>query len=95
MEYLRLKVLCNNLNNEGHAVAQLVQALTMPEGRGSKPDEIKDLFNLPNPSSSTMALGLNQTLINEFRKMFPGSRERQVRKAYNLTATCEPIVWTM
>jgi hypothetical protein len=94
MEYLRLKVLCSNLNNEGHAVAQLVQALTMLQSGRSwvRNTEIKDFLNLPNPSSSTMALGLNQPLTNEFQKMFLGSRERRVRKADNLTAICESIV---
>jgi hypothetical protein len=27
--------------------------------------------------------------------MFPGSRTRRVHRADNLTAICEPIIWTM
>jgi hypothetical protein len=43
---------------------------------GSNSDEVIGFFNLPNPSSRTMALGSTQP----------------ARKAYNLTAICEQIV---
>jgi hypothetical protein len=54
--------------------------------RGSIPDEVIGFFNLPNPSSRTMALGSTQPLI------FLRGKERPVRKADNLTAIYEPIV---
>jgi hypothetical protein len=47
------------------------------------PDEV-DFFNLPNPSSSTMALGSIRNL--------PGAKKRPARKADTLTAICEPNV---
>jgi hypothetical protein len=43
---------------------------------GSSPDEV-DIFNLPNPSSRTMALG---------------STQLQPAHKADLTAICEPIV---
>jgi hypothetical protein len=57
----RFRALCEH--NGGQAVAQLVQALCYEtEGAGSIPDEVITFFNLSNPSSRTMALGLTQPL---------------------------------
>jgi hypothetical protein len=51
-----------------------------------------DFFNLPNPSSRSMALESIQTLTEMSIRNLPGGKERLVRKADNLTAICEPIV---
>jgi hypothetical protein len=56
------------------------------------PMRLLDFFNLPNPSSRTMALGSTQPL-TEIRTMnLPGGKGRPARKADNVTAICEPIV---
>jgi hypothetical protein len=57
---------------------------------GSSPDEV-DFFNLPNHSSRTMALGSTQPLTEMSTRKIPGGEGRPVRKAYNLTAICEPM----
>jgi hypothetical protein len=49
-------------------------------------------FNLPNPSSHTMALGSTQPLTEMSTRDLPGGKGRQARKADNLTAICVPIV---
>jgi hypothetical protein len=54
------------------------------------PNEVIEFFNLPNPSSCTMALRLTHR--NEYQKMFLGSRVQLVSKADNLTAICERVV---
>jgi hypothetical protein len=55
-----------------------------------------DIFNLPNPSSRTMALGLTQPLTEISTWNVPGGggggKSRPTRKADNHTAFCEPIV---
>jgi hypothetical protein len=51
-----------------------------------------DFFNLPNPSSRTMALGSTQPLTEMSSKNFPGGKGQPARKADSLTAICEPIV---
>jgi hypothetical protein len=56
------------------------------------PDEV-DFFNLPNTSSSTMALGLTQPLTEMSTRNSPGGEGQLARKADNLTAICEPIVY--
>jgi hypothetical protein len=43
-------------------------------------------FNLPNPSSRTMALGSTQALTEMSTRNFPGSKGRPARGADNLTA---------
>jgi hypothetical protein len=58
------------------------------------PDEV-DFFNLPNPSSCTMALGATQTLTEMSTRNIPGGEGRPAHKADNLTAICEPIVYKM
>jgi hypothetical protein len=69
----------------GHAVAELDEA-------GSIPDGVTGIFNLPNPSSRTLALGLTQPLGEICIRNLPGGKGRSARKADNLTAICEPIV---
>jgi hypothetical protein len=48
-------------------------------------------FNLPNPSTRTMALGFTQPLTEMSTKDIPGGKALPARKA-NLIAICEPIV---
>jgi hypothetical protein len=55
------------------------------------PDEL-DFFNLPNPSSRTMALGSTQPLAEMSTRNFPGGKKRAARKADNLAAICEPCL---
>jgi hypothetical protein len=59
----------------------------------SIPDEIIGFFNLPNPSSCTIALGSTQRVTEMSIKNLPGGKGRPERKADNLTAICEPIVY--
>jgi hypothetical protein len=51
-----------------------------------------DIFNLPNPSSRTMALGSTQPLTEMNTRNLPGDKEWPAPKAENLTAICEQIV---
>jgi hypothetical protein len=62
-----------------------------PKDAGSNPDEV-DFFNLPNPSSLTMALGSTQPLTDMSIRIIPWVKGRPARKANNLIAICEPIV---
>jgi hypothetical protein len=55
------------------------------------PDEV-DFFNLPNPSSRTMALGSTQPLTEMSTRNFPGDNKRPVCRADNLAAIYEPNV---
>jgi hypothetical protein len=55
------------------------------------PDEV-DFFNLPNPSSPTMALGSTQPLTEMSTRNLPGGKKRPARRADNLAATYEPNV---
>jgi hypothetical protein len=48
------------------------------------PDEV-DFFNLPNPSSRTMALGSTQPLTEMSTRNLPGGKGRPARQADNLT----------
>jgi hypothetical protein len=57
-------------------------------------DEV-DFFNLPNPSSRTIALGSTQPLTEMTTRNFPGGKKRLVRRADNLAANCEPNVSKM
>jgi hypothetical protein len=59
---------------------------------GSNLDEIIGFFNLPNPSSRTMALGSTQPLTEMSTTDLPGVKGRPARKADNLTAICVPTV---
>jgi hypothetical protein len=51
-----------------------------------------DIFNLPNPSSRTMALVSTQSLTEMSTRNLPEGKGRPALKADNLTAICEPIV---
>jgi hypothetical protein len=55
------------------------------------PDEVY-FFNLSNPSSRTMALGLTQPLTEMSTRNLPGGKTRLVRRADNLAAVYEPNV---
>jgi hypothetical protein len=55
-------------------------------------DEVTEFFNLPNLSSSTMALGSTQHLTEMRIKNLSRGKERSARKADNLAAICEPFV---
>jgi hypothetical protein len=61
---------------------------------GSIPDEVIGFFNLPNPSSRTIALGSTQRLTEMSTRNLPGvdGLGRPAHKADNLTAIYEPIV---
>jgi hypothetical protein len=52
-------------------------------------------FSWPNPSSRTMAPGSTQPLTEMSTRNLPGGKGRLARKADNLTAICEPIVYKM
>jgi hypothetical protein len=54
-----------------------------------------DVFNSPNPSSHTMALGSTQPLREISTRNLPGGKERPQSKADKLTAICESIVQKM
>jgi hypothetical protein len=51
-----------------------------------------DSFNLPNPSSLTMALGSTQPLTEMSTRNLPGGKKRPAHKADNLAAVYEPNV---
>jgi hypothetical protein len=55
------------------------------------PDEV-DFFDLPNPSSRTMALGSTQPLTEMSTRNFPGGKKRPARRIDNLAAIYEPNV---
>jgi hypothetical protein len=71
------------------SVVGLGTTLQAGRSRDRIPDEV-DFFNLPNPSSRTMALGSTQPMST---RNIPGGERRPARKADNLTAICEPIVY--
>jgi hypothetical protein len=52
----------------------------------------EDFFNLPNPSSRTMALGSTQPLTKMSTRKFRGDKKRQVLGADNLAAIYEPNI---
>jgi hypothetical protein len=55
------------------------------------PDEV-DFFNLPNPSSHTMALGSIQHLTEMSIKNLPGGKKRPPRRTDIVAAIYEPNV---
>jgi hypothetical protein len=61
---------------------------------GSIPDEVIRIFffNLPNPSSRTMAPGSTQPLTEMSTRNLLGCKGRLARKADSLTAICESII---
>jgi hypothetical protein len=54
--------------------------------------DVIGFFNLPNPSSSTIALGSTQPLTEMSTRNLPGSKGRPAHKADNFTSVYEPIV---
>jgi hypothetical protein len=56
------------------------------------PDEVDFFFNLPSPSSRTMALGSTQPLTEMCTRKLPGGKKRPARRADNLAAIYEPNV---
>jgi hypothetical protein len=58
---------------------------------GSSLDEV-DFFNLPNPSSRTIALGSTQSLTEMSTRNLPVGKGWLERKADNLTTMYEPII---
>jgi hypothetical protein len=63
---------------------------------GSIPDEVIGFFfNVPNPSSRTMTLGSAQPVTEMSTRNLPGGEGRPARKADNLTAICELVVWKL
>jgi hypothetical protein len=52
------------------------------------PDEVH-FFNLPSPSSRTIALGWTQPLTKMSTRNLPGGKGRPARRADNLAAICE------
>jgi hypothetical protein len=51
-----------------------------------------NIFNLPNPSSRTVALVFTQPLAEMCTRNRPGGKERAARKADNFTAIYDSIV---
>jgi hypothetical protein len=60
---------------------------------GSSPDEVDLFFHLPNPSSRNMTLGFTQPLTEMSTCDLSGDKRRPARKADDLTAICEPIIY--
>jgi hypothetical protein len=56
------------------------------------PDEVDFFFNLPNPSSRTMAPGIDSASNRNEYQEFTLGKKRPECKADNLTAIYEPIV---
>jgi hypothetical protein len=59
---------------------------------GSFSDDVIGVFNRPNPSSCIMVLGSTQLLTEMRTRNLLGGKGRPARKAYKLTAICEPII---
>jgi hypothetical protein len=62
---------------------------------GRSPVRILDeviFFNLPTPSSRTMALGSTQPLTEMSTRKLPGGKKRPARRAESLVAVYEPNV---
>jgi hypothetical protein len=55
------------------------------------PDDV-DFFNIPNPSSRTMALGSTQPLREMSTRNLPGGKKWPAHTADNLAAIHEPNV---
>jgi hypothetical protein len=56
---------------------------------GSILDEVIGIFNLPSPSSRTMALGSTHPLTEMSTRNLPEGKRRGARRAHNLTAIAE------
>jgi hypothetical protein len=62
---------------------------------GRSPVQVPDEVDFFNPSNRTMALGSTQPLTEMSTRNHPGGKKRPARRADNLTAICEPIVYKM
>jgi hypothetical protein len=51
-----------------------------------------DFFNLPNPSSRTMAPGSTEPLTEMSTRNLPGGKKRPARRAGNPAASYEPNI---
>jgi hypothetical protein len=67
---------------------------TMIRRRLPSKSGLVDFFNLPNPSSRTMALGSTRPLKEMSTRYLPGGKGRRARKV-DLTDICEPTVLKM
>jgi hypothetical protein len=54
--------------------------------------DVVDFFNLPNPSSRTMALGSTKSLTEMSTTNLPGGKKRPARRADNFAANYEPNI---
>jgi hypothetical protein len=72
--------------------SMLRQYATSRKVVGSIPDEVIRLYDFPNPSGRTMALGSTQPITEMSTTSLPGSKGQPARKAENFTAICDPIV---
>jgi hypothetical protein len=77
-------------SGEGHAVAYLVEALCYK--RESQAPEEVNVFNLPNPSSRTMALGSTRPLTEMSIGNLSGGKKLRAPKTDNLAVIYEPNV---
>jgi hypothetical protein len=59
---------------------------------GAIPDEVIDVFNLPNPSSCTMVLRLTQPLTEMSTRILTQGKARPQHMADSLIGFCAPIV---
>jgi hypothetical protein len=83
-------------NDWGHAVhSWLRHYATSRKVTVSIPDEVIRFFNWRNLPSRTMTLWSNQPLAEMSNLNLPGGKGRLGRKADNLIAICEPIIWKM
>jgi hypothetical protein len=62
---------------------------------GSIPYKVSTFFNLPNPSSYSIFLGLTRPVTETSTMNLPGGKARPALKADNLIGICEPTVWRM
>jgi hypothetical protein len=69
--------------------------VTSVEVAGSIHDEVIRFLNWPNPSSLSVTLGSTQPLTEMSARNLPMGKGWPTRKADNLTAICELIVWKM
>jgi hypothetical protein len=74
-------------------VASMLSCLE--SSRGLFLNEVIRFFNLPNPSSHTMALGSTQPLTEMSTRNVPGDKGRPARKAEILTTIYESIFYKM
>jgi hypothetical protein len=68
----------------------------MLQSGGFRPDEVNEFFSIHVILLATVGPGVYSEMSTRRRKIiFMGSRAWPVRRADNLTAICEPTVYTM